>query len=84
MSGLLLPAENMALTVARAQVERGENPTPNVSAVLVMALDRLIDELPDGDMFVRKCGPTAACRDGQVLPYPHVEKCFVKVERGSE
>lgn len=45
MSDLLMPAENMALIVARAQVERGENPTQNVSTVLVMALDRLIDKL---------------------------------------
>ena len=51
MSDLLLPAENMALTVARAQIERRENPTPNVTAVLVMALDRLIDEIPDGDLY---------------------------------
>ena len=38
-------------------------------------------KLPDGDLFVRQCGPTAACSDGQVLPYPHVEKCFVKLEK---
>lgn len=37
----LIPAERLALTVARAQVERGESPTPNIAAVLVMALDRL-------------------------------------------
>lgn len=37
----LLPAESMALTVARAQLERGENPPPNTTAMLVMALDRL-------------------------------------------
>jgi len=46
MSDLLLPAEDIALTVARAQVERGENPTPNISAVLVMTLDRLKEEFP--------------------------------------
>lgn len=37
----LLPAENMALTVARAQVQRGDNPPLNITTVLVMALDRL-------------------------------------------
>lgn len=37
----LLPAENMALTVARAQVARGENPPINTTTVLMMALDRL-------------------------------------------
>ncbi len=54
MPDLLLPAENMALTVARAQVERGEGVTPNISAVLVMALDRLIDEL-DGKVLHAEC-----------------------------
>ncbi len=38
---LLLPAENMALTVARSMTGRGEAPGVNVAAVLVMALDRL-------------------------------------------
>ena len=76
MSSLLLPAENLALTVARAQVERRDNPAPNVSAVLVMALDRLISEILDGDLY-QKCGSCAPydecdCRNG-----------YVKVERGN-
>ncbi len=54
MSGLLLPAENMALTVARAQAERGENPTQNISVVLVMTLDRLIAALGD-DVLYKVC-----------------------------
>jgi hypothetical protein len=37
----LLPAESMALTVARAQVERGENPPFSTTTMLVLALDRL-------------------------------------------
>lgn len=37
----LLPAENMALTVALAQVLRGDDPTPNIAAVCVLALGRL-------------------------------------------
>jgi hypothetical protein len=37
----LHPAENMALTVARAQLARGENPPPNTTAMLVAALDRI-------------------------------------------
>lgn len=41
MTADLLPAENMALTVARAQVGRGENPPLNITTVLVLALDRL-------------------------------------------
>lgn len=43
----LTPAENIALTVARAQIDRGEAPTPNVAATLVLALIRLVDEKPD-------------------------------------
>ncbi len=43
---MLLPAESMALTVAWAQVERGESPTPNISAVVVMALARLAHAVP--------------------------------------
>lgn len=37
----LLPAERIALTVARAAVDRGEPPGINVATVLVMALERL-------------------------------------------
>lgn len=37
----LEPAENMALTVAWHQVERGEHPMGNVAAVCVMALERI-------------------------------------------
>ena len=55
MRDLLLPAESMALTVARAQVKRGENTTPNISAVLVMALDRLVDKLDDKVLHA-ECG----------------------------
>lgn len=43
---LLLPAERMALTVALAQVGRGESPPPNTAAVIVMALARLADASP--------------------------------------
>ena len=35
------PAENMALTVALAQIERGDEVPPNTTAVLVWALDRI-------------------------------------------
>jgi hypothetical protein len=37
----LRPAESMALTVARAQSERGDDVPPNTAAVLVMTIDRL-------------------------------------------
>lgn len=37
----LVPAESMALTVARAQCERGDNPPLNTTHMLVLALDRL-------------------------------------------
>lgn len=38
---VLHPAENMALTVARGQVSRGESVPPNTATMLVLALDRL-------------------------------------------
>lgn len=44
----LHPAESMALTVARAQVERGVVPTPNVTAMCVLTLARLVD----GESFI--------------------------------
>jgi hypothetical protein len=44
MSIILEPAESIALTVGRAQVERGEEPMPNIAAVCIMALARLVDE----------------------------------------
>ena len=37
----LEPAESMALTVALAQIERGDEVPPNTTAVLVWALDRI-------------------------------------------
>lgn len=41
---LLSPGESIALTVARAQIERGEEPSPNVAAVCVMALARICEQ----------------------------------------
>lgn len=38
---LLLPAESIALNVARTQIERGDSPPYNTAAMLVHALDRL-------------------------------------------
>ena len=37
----LLPAESIALTVALAQVLRGEDPAPNTAMVCVLALGRI-------------------------------------------
>jgi len=37
----LEPWESMALTVATAQLNRGEEPTPNVAAVCIGALERI-------------------------------------------
>jgi hypothetical protein len=37
----LLPAESIALTVALAQVQRGDDPSPNVAGMCVLALARL-------------------------------------------
>ncbi|MDB6103328.1 MAG: hypothetical protein JWO52_3327 [Gammaproteobacteria bacterium] len=38
----LLPAESVALTVALAQVQRGEVATPNIATVCILALARLV------------------------------------------
>lgn len=40
MSLNLLPAERIALTVALAQVKRGEPPAPNTATMCVLALAR--------------------------------------------
>lgn len=49
----LEPAENIALTIARAQIARGENPPLNTTVMLVIALDRLTGagggEVPGGE-----------------------------------
>jgi len=37
----LEPWESMALTVATAQLDRGDEPTPNVAAVCIGALERI-------------------------------------------
>ena len=42
MTDELLPAEKMALTVALAQVRRGDDPPPNTALVCVLALARLM------------------------------------------
>jgi hypothetical protein len=38
----LTPIENMALTIALAQIARGDDPPPNTTAVLIWALARLV------------------------------------------
>ena len=38
----LLPIESMALTVALAQVLRGDDPAPNTAATCVLALARVM------------------------------------------
>jgi hypothetical protein len=45
----LLPAERLALNVAKAQLARGENPPSNTTAMLVMAIERLtgLEESPE-------------------------------------
>jgi hypothetical protein len=49
----LLPAESMALTVARAQVGRGENPEINVTAMLLMMIERLTATPDEGRGTIR-------------------------------
>ena len=64
MSNPLLPPERMALTVARAQIKRGEDPTPNVAAVLIMALARLVDRIADEPLYRRASCDCNAVRKG--------------------
>ena len=71
MSSPLLPPERMALTVARAQIKRGEDPTPNVAAVLIMALARLIDKIGDEETQLQAIAGASKCWHGNV--YPHVD-----------
>lgn len=40
-SGLLLPSEHIALTVALARVRRGDDPMPTTAAMCVLALARV-------------------------------------------
>lgn len=40
----LLPAESLALTVALAQIRRGEDVSPNIAAACAIALARIIAE----------------------------------------
>jgi hypothetical protein len=44
---VLLPAESIAVTVARAQLRRGENPEINMTDVLLMTVDRLRFQIED-------------------------------------
>jgi hypothetical protein len=43
VSNKLLPAESIAFTIAKSQLERGDDITPNIAGVLVLALDRLVN-----------------------------------------
>ena len=47
MSSPLLPPERIALLLATEQIKRRENPSPNITAVLIMALARLVDKIAD-------------------------------------
>ena len=53
MSNPLLPPERMALLLATEQIKRRENPSPNVTAVLIAALARLVDRLTEETLYVR-------------------------------
>lgn len=37
----LLPVESMALTIAKAQSDRGDSVPPNTAAILIMTIQRL-------------------------------------------
>jgi hypothetical protein len=53
----LIPAERLVLTVARAQLERGDNPPINITTALVMTIDRLLG------------GPGQCIQTGEPKPY---------------
>lgn len=38
----LAPAENMVITIARAQLRRGENPPVNTTSMLMIIIGRLV------------------------------------------
>lgn len=52
MGDLLLPGENIVLTIARAQVERGEAPIVHMSAALIATIDRIIKLIDGRSLFV--------------------------------
>ncbi len=58
MSAGLIPAECIALTMARAILERGDNPGPNITGALVLTLDRLLGARPARPPIVCLCGST--------------------------
>jgi len=58
----LIPAERLALTVARARIEQGGNPGPNITAVLVMTIDRLLGG-PGQCIAISEPKPYAFTRD---------------------
>lgn len=61
----LIPAERLALTVARAQLERGDNPPVNITTVLVMTIDRLLGG-PGQCIKINEPRPYTFTRDGLV------------------
>lgn len=63
-SATLLPAESMALTVALAQVLRGEPPATNVAILCVLALARLDGRHDWSDVAHEQAREIAAERQG--------------------
>jgi hypothetical protein len=47
VEGGLLPVESMTLTVAKAQIKRGDEVPPNTTTMLVMTIERLIGKRDD-------------------------------------
>lgn len=50
----LLPAERIALTIAQAQIQRGDNPEINVTTALLLTIERLSADLAAAEARGRK------------------------------
>ena len=66
MSSPLLPPERMALLLATEQIKRRENPSPNITAVLIMALARLVDKIADEETQLQAIADAPRCEHGKI------------------
>ena len=74
----LLPAEALALSVAKAQLARGENPPPNTTAMLALTIDRLTGAMCS-DLHGRNCEPPSelCCENCTEWDHPRHEPGMV-------
>lgn len=76
---VLLPAEHIAIMVARSQLQRGENPEINVTDVLLMSVDRLRFRIEDlrvsVDAALALCDSVASEHDERIRT--HAPDCVL-------